>query len=142
MAVDLDLNFIDSADGTPVVLGRFHLTVFDLDTGNGEAAECISTRRFDTVHIAPEPEVTYSATADALRNYRFCGTTWGTEADDPSDPQAMTYQQQSRAISFTFAGVSSVAIKLSIGCAAMLHAHSSRAFWLRHGRQLRAHICA
>ena len=117
VAVNLDLNFIDSADGTPVVLGRFHLTVFDLDTGNQVAPECVSTRGFDTAHFAPETEVTYDPAADASGNYRFCGTTWGKENDDPSDPQAMTYEQQTRAISFTFAGVSSVAIKLGIGCA-------------------------
>ena len=117
VAVNLDLNFIDSADGTPVVLGRFHLTVFDLDTADQVAPECVSTRGFDTAHFAPETEVTYDPAADASGNYRFCGTTWGKENDDPSDPQAMTYEQQTRAISFTFAGVSSVAIKLGIGCA-------------------------
>merc|ERR1740133_600690 len=41
---------------------------------------------------------------DATDTTRFCATEGGSEADNPSDPVAMTTEQRERAVEFTYEG--------------------------------------
>ena len=117
-SVWLRLDFVYTSTGLPVDFPTpYKLNVVDLDEGAG-GRECVDAEGFskattDTMNedgselisvVSATPPLYLGTMDDATDTTRFCATESGSEADNPSDPVAMTTEQRERAVELTYAG--------------------------------------
>jgi hypothetical protein len=117
-SVRLRLDFVHTHSGLPVDFPKpYKLNVIDLDEGAG-GRECVDAEDFtkattDTMNedgselisvVSATPPLYLGAMNGATDTTRFCATEGGSEADNPSDPGAMTTEQRERAVELTYEG--------------------------------------
>ena len=118
--VDLALNFIDTELSTPVVLDIIQLTFLDFDGSGDRATECMGTRDFDSVYLAPNTELVAREDLSDGGFHELCSTTIGDADDNPAGPFVLDQQQKRRAISFIFSQTASVLVRFRVRCSCCL----------------------
>ena len=115
--VQFMFSFFDSESGEPVTLNRFQMTFVDFDQRkNGEAKSCI-TLRDHAAYVSPD-DSEIMVTPDPIDSSysSFCSTQYGDEADNPTNPLALTTNQKAKAVEFTFEQTSQIRIRMTVGC--------------------------
>jgi len=83
--VDLRFSFVDAVTDSPVTMGAFTLSVFDLDEGpKGTAKESFTAGGFASDYMMDFTSVTTADLPDGRRQYS--STTHGRGTNNPSDP--------------------------------------------------------
>jgi len=83
--VDLRFSFVDAENDSPITMGAFTLSVFDLDEGpDGTAKESITAGGFASDYMMDFTSLRTSDLPDGRRQYS--STTHGRGTNNPSDP--------------------------------------------------------
>lgn len=99
--VDLRFAFIDSENDAPVTMGKFTLSVFDLDEGpEGTAKESITAGGFETDYMMDFTSLRTSDLPDGRRQYS--STTHGRGSNNPSDPFDLTEVAAAHTVSLQY----------------------------------------
>jgi hypothetical protein len=111
-AMDLMFTIVETNTSTPLVLNKFYFTFFDLDTsnpnGDQQGGKEILYVGGHTKHLlGPNTELAITENANDKGQTKYEATVFGESADNPTDPMAMSVQQQNRAVTFQFDDTSS-----------------------------------
>lgn len=102
---NIKFRFVEANTTTPITLPKFYFTFFDLDTGDvtnnkSGAAEEATATGYEKYFVGPDTELSVQKNDQGVDSFR--ATKYGTGADNPKDPLALTKQQQNRAVTFQF----------------------------------------
>jgi len=115
-AADWRFTIVKAGTDEPLALSKFYFTFYDLDSGDpndfSRGAEIVAVGGFDEYLVGPNTEL--KITTDDQKRTVFQAGTFGTSADNPSDPKQMTQQQQNRAITFLFTDTSTFDVTYSL----------------------------
>ena len=117
-SVELTFTFVDSEHQQSVTLEHVRISVYDFDqAADGQARECLSVHGFSVAQKASD-ESLLSEVTDPLDPQRtlICGTYFGTAADNPTSPTALTDFQRSMAMELTYENVPEITMRFYVFC--------------------------
>jgi hypothetical protein len=116
--VDLRFTFVDSENDSPVTMGAFTLSVFDLDEGpDGTAKETITAGGFSSDYMMDFTSLRTADLPDGRRQYS--STTHGRGTNNPSDPFDLSEVAAAHSVSLEYPeGLSSFTLNYAVTKAA------------------------
>jgi hypothetical protein len=108
-------DFVDSANGTPVVLPHLCLTAFDMDHGVGEpppGREYIESCLADNAVVYVDHELNITSPSPGC--FAFSSVAVGSKADNPTPRSPLTPLQKARMLTYTYTRVSSASLSMGI----------------------------
>jgi hypothetical protein len=115
---DLEFTIVKSGTEEPMPLDKFYFTFFDLDTGDPDgdqsgSAEICSATGYEKYMLGPNSELKVEKDSKGVTTFR--ATTYGTGADNPTDPLLLTEQQQNRAVTFMYLKTAKFVVSYEVG---------------------------
>lgn len=100
--VDFTARFVENGSDNDFILGPFHISFMDLDTGKTGGQEELTIGGFVSRYYLDTADFTEVAMGDGRT--RFIAGEPGVGADNPFDPMMLTDVQAKRTVSFQFPG--------------------------------------
>jgi hypothetical protein len=106
-------NFVKHGTDEPVKMDWAYMSIYDLDHGKVKSKykETVEIKGFVTHYLTETSELELTQHGDKW--YTYASTTWGTGADNPSDPMTLSQQQKDRSVTILFHDVSSFDAKFA-----------------------------
>lgn len=116
--VDLKFQWLDAETDAPVTMGRFTMSVFDLDEGpDGTAKETLTAGGFASDYMMDFTSLRTADLPDGRRSY--ASTTHGRGSNNPSDPLDLTEVAAAHTVSLEYAeGLSEFTLNYAVSKAA------------------------
>eukprot|EP00958_Prasinococcus_capsulatus_P029387 scaffold7404_cov363-Prasinococcus_capsulatus_cf.AAC.3 len=126
-SVGLRFELMNGTDGTPYPLSHFFFTWFDLDTSvNLERQEKVIVDGQESLNVLT-PTTTLEVSDEGAGRTGYCATVFGTLADNPTDANNLTMEQEDKAVTLRYDGLSMWETELDVGgpgIAQALHSYS------------------
>jgi hypothetical protein len=103
-------SFYKSGTNIPYTVGYAAFSIFDIDSGN-PGKEIVTLGGYKSFTVGNETELLVESSGGSLK---LTSTTLGIEADNPSDPMALTVQQRARSVTFDIESAASFPLTFEI----------------------------
>lgn len=114
-ATDFNVQFVNSANDSPVTMDQFAFSVYDVDSGKKSQAREKVVACGNVVTLtseSPKSELFHSKAVGGCNS--FSSTSRGRAKDNPTDPDNLTDKQLRRLVMFGYQGISSFQIRFEI----------------------------
>merc|ERR1719158_1180275 len=111
--LDLEFKFVDPANhDAPVAVGKFDLSLMDIDQGRTSAQESVTIGGFDSYYLSRSTEVQVAPASNG--QLTFSSSKFGERSDNPADPMHLTQVQQDRTVNLVFTKVSTIPVTFKV----------------------------
>jgi len=109
---DFLFSFYKAGTSDPFKLSSTSFTIFDIDSGHSASAkEIVTAGGYASYTMGNNTELKVEDSGTSLK---LTSTTFGTEADNPKDPKALSAQQRARSVTYAFEDASSFPLSFEI----------------------------